>query len=140
MFFLSYGCDCGFGCRVAKVDEDLHLLNLRMRCPGCGQAGLEILDDSDLEKYGRLEIITAKSLFDASMGHGLPDQRSCSPDALKEIMLYGAITELDLQTSSANPHRSMISSMKVSKEGVEYQVYFATSTQGATVYKAVECK
>ena len=134
-----YACPCGAAFKVSKTDEDLHLLSLRMRCPdeSCVRGMFEIQDNDD---DGVL--ITAKELFALCSGRGTPKERQCSPERLRELLVGGHIKELEVEASSADPNRSLVSKMLV---GIDFGdpskavvVHFAMSSKGATIYKVTD--
>lgn len=138
--FVFYSCTCGLSYTINKKDEDLHLLALRMRCPNnkCDGDGLEIQnEDHGVRGVHR----SAKELFALCSGIGTPEERQCSPESLQELLVGGHIKELELEPSSADPNRSLISRMVV---GIDFgepsqsvAVYFAMSSRGATIYKVI---
>ena len=140
--FVFYSCTCGNSYTINKKDEDLHLLSLRMACPNnkCDGEGLEIQnEDHGVRGVHR----SASELFALTLGRGTPEERQCSPEALRELLVGGQIKELDVEASSADPNRSLISKMRV---GIDFgqepsksvMVYFAMSSRGATIYKVTD--
>lgn len=140
--FAYYSCDsCGMAFQVPKTDENLHLLSLRMRCPD--NTCEDKLQICDREKWaGAWVPIDAEALFAACSGVGVPAERKCSPSDL-EMLLGGTIRTMELEPSSADPNRSIISNMVVDldlgkEESRAVAVYFAMSTHGATIYKVTD--
>jgi hypothetical protein len=140
--FVFYSCTCGIAYTVAKNDEDLHLLSLRMQCPNnkCDGGGLEIQnEDHGVRGVHR----SAKELFALCSGRGTPKERQCSPAALEDLLLGARITGIDLEASTADPNRSLINSMVIGtdfgqEESKSVMVYFAMSSRGATIYKVID--
>lgn len=139
--FVYYSCKCGNAYKVNKTDKDLGLLTLRMRCPAdyskC--SGLEIQDSDNAEGVH----FTARELFTLCSGRGTEKERQCSPYALRDLLIGGRINDIQLAVSNSDPNRSIIDTMLIgidfaSEKSRGVAVYFATSTQGATIYKIIE--
>ena len=129
-----YSCQCGAKFRVNKMDEHLALLTLRMNCPkDCG-GWLEIADEP-VPVSGIWEV-SAKTLFEMTQGRGSALEKMCSPQRKETMLENSVIRALCLEPSPADPNRSIILNMTVqTTDGSRIVVYFATSTQGATIFK-----
>ena len=129
---LMYYCElCEHGYRVPASDPDRRLLNLVMPCPTKGCDGKIEFGDPKTIKQG--STMPAKILFEACMGHGFPEDRECSPEHLRSVLLNTEILSLELE--EAGPNRSFINSMEVENADGRHKVFFAMSTKGATIYK-----
>jgi len=140
--FVHYKClECGVAFKILKADVDLHLLAIRMRCPGPGRCTGRF-EVCEAAQAGNAGIIEAKELFKICSGLGQPKERQCSPQALDDLLVGSVIRSIASEASPSDPNRSIIDSMVV---GVDWgqkersvMVFFATSNQGATIYKVVE--
>lgn len=135
---LAYQCsECGSSYQVSRMDEELHLLLVVMPCPeSCCSGNVRVVDEPD----GKLpKKTTAKILFEACMGKGFPADRKCSPEALRDLLVGGFITSLDLYEINADQDRSIIKSMSVGiRDGKSCTIHFAMSNLGATIYKVIQ--
>lgn len=134
--FIKYECDvCGMSYDVSRMDKDLHLLSIRMPCPGfeC-TGGVQVVNDT-AEPPKRL---TAKILYEACMGRGFPEERRCSPEVLENLLVNSYITSVKLKGVDVDEDRSIIESMTVDHEDLKITIHFAMSNHGATVYKVIK--
>jgi len=136
--FVHYSCTCGMAFRITKADPDVGLLSLKMNCPGidCSKE-IQIIDAEEASELD-LQSLPAKALYVACMGRGFPEERCCSPEALKRLLVGGLISDIDLAPCSADEDRSIISSIQVDSMHGIHLIHFAVSTQGATIYKVTE--
>lgn len=132
---LMYFCKlCEHGYCVPAADPDKKLLNLLMPCPTRECSGK--IEYGDPQTTKQQATMPAKILFEACMGRGFPEDRECSPEHLRSVLLNGEIIALELE--EAGPNRSFILSMEVETEDAQHKVFFAMSTRGATIYKIEE--
>lgn len=132
MRILYYRCEtCQLSYAVDRSDADLHVLTVKMTCPTDECAGtMELVVG---QAPHRFSTISAKDLFAASRGRGLPKEKRCSPEALGPILLGKKIVGMEME--KVGDDRSVIDSLTV--EGGK-TIHFATSTRGATIYKVTE--
>lgn len=134
---IYYGCgscDAMFG--VEENDKDLHLLSLRMECPSCLEDKIQIIRHPTRQFIA--QVMSAKLLWQACKGLGLPDARSCSPDSVELLLRSATILAIEVE-ESPDPDRSLLSTITIDPlEGTPKKVYFGTSTRGATIYKVTE--
>lgn len=140
--FIFYNCKCGEAFGVPKIDENLHLLSLVMRCPdsSCSDK-LRVCDAAKV--YKGWKDLSAEDLFAACSGVGLPPEQQCSPVDLEMLLLGGIINAMELESSGSNPKRSIISNMVVGidpckEDSRAVKVHFAMSVHGATIYKVTD--
>lgn len=136
--FVYYTCDkCNLSYRVQKTDPELGLLTLKMPCPGVDCSEEVMITGT----FGGAKLIKAQALWEACMGRGFPEDRFCSPQALKKLLLNGVISELDLVEASSDADRSIINTMRVeTTQGPDFVIHFGASSHGATIFKAMEAE
>jgi hypothetical protein len=137
---ITYTCSCKKknSYDIPKTDPDLGLLSFRMRCPesDCPKDdGVVQLANSDKNKANKS--FSAQEFYKACMGGGFQEERTCSPNTLRALMVGSTILEIDVK-ESPNPDRSIINSIKISKGDVVQTVHFSISTNGATIYKVTK--
>jgi hypothetical protein len=133
---IKYECDvCGLSYDVSRMDKELHLLSIRMPCPGfeCN-GGVQVVNET-AEPPKKL---TARVLYEACMGRGFPEERYCSPEALEKLLVNSHITSVQLKEVAVDEDRSIIESMTVDTGDYKITLHFAMSNHGATIYKAIK--
>jgi hypothetical protein len=133
---ILYECDqCGLAYSVSRLDEELNLLTLRMACPGfeC-DGGVQVVNEAAEPP----KQMTARVLYEACMGRGFPEERHCSPEVLKNLLVNSYITDVDLKDVPADDDRSIIETMTVDTGSMVLTIHFAMSNHGATVYKVIK--
>jgi len=134
--FIKYECDvCGLSYEVSRLDKELHLLSIRMPCPGfeC-DGGVQVVNETS-EPPKKL---TSRVLYEACMGRGFPEERRCSPEVLENLLVNSYITSVKLRSVEVDEDRSIIESMTVDNGELRLTIHFAMSNHGATVYKVIK--
>jgi hypothetical protein len=117
------------------MDKDLSILSVLMPCPITACYGsVQVVQAAAATP----KVVSAKELFEACLGRGFKEERRCSPESLRKLLIGGVIEEVGLEEVSADEDRSIISTMTVSCDGLEMQVFFAMSRLGATIYKVIK--
>jgi hypothetical protein len=135
--FVLYHCKkCNAGYRVSIADADLSLLKDSMNCPNKAECKGRIKKVGETDQLAKFptKILTARELYAATMGVGLPQERVCSPKNLRKLLVGKKIVDLALAPSS-DPQRSFIYAITI--EGGKV-FHFAMSSQAATIYKMTE--
>jgi len=118
---------------MAEVDPDLSLFSPKVKvpCPVTWCPGY-----MTRRKRGPKSAVymKAKELFLLTMGRGALEERECNADVLSKLLVGSVISSVDL-VDMGEKNRSIVNSLTL-KGG--RTVHFATSTQGATIYKVTK--
>ena len=134
--FDYYRCNnCESDYFVPLDDPNRHLLKKTMRCPNYRECKgrIHLKASTNLRINLRL-VIDATSLFQATVGLGLPNERKCSPNDVKKALLGSRIKAVHLE-NAADPKKSLIMSLTLDNGKV---FHLSTSTRGAIIYKVTE--
>lgn len=101
-------------------------------CPWCGEQA-ELVDTVSPQALDKLQLADVSPLeaVAALNGLGLPDERECSPAAVRLLLEGATITSVQTRTIR-NSHRCVVDHL-VLVDGT--RVYLAASSYGATVYR-----
>lgn len=129
--FLLYRCDqCPAKYSVSKTDGDIQILTQTLRCPVAKCKGT-LKAGAWTTKGSAPRHMTAKDLYTAASGMGLPEETKCSPKDIRKLMIGKTIEELTIGPAS-NRMRSTL--MAITLEG-GIAVHLAPSPNGVTIYK-----
>lgn len=133
--FLCKKCKTSFS--VSALDPEAHLLKKIMRCPNADDC------KGKLREYAQTNIgmanspkVTALTLYQASLGVGMPQERICGSQDMRTLLVGAKIQNVHLE-DSPDPKRSIIYSISLNSGRV---VHLSTSVKGATIYKVTESK
>lgn len=128
---------CRIEYSVSVIDSHIDLLKKRMRCPSFDTCGGYLRLGAETNMKSNTIAIDAMSLYQASMGVGLPSEKKyCSPIYLRKLMTGKKIKAVTL-LSAGDSKRSIIVSIQLDNDKI---IYLASSTKGATVYKVTDVR
>lgn len=123
---------------VHMDDPNRHLIKKTMRCPNYRTCAGTIRHKTKWPESGvikgRTRHISAIELYQASAGIGLPEERKCSPKAMKKMLTGARIMNVMLETAP-DPNKSVLVSLALDNGKV---IFVTTSTKGALIYKVTE--
>jgi hypothetical protein len=112
-----------------------NLLKETMRCPTDGCVGsLKLSSRTNIKLGFEAPKVSALELYQATLGAGLPEEKKCSPAAMKKLLTGAKITSVHIEDAPAE-ERSILFSLTLSNKKV---VHLATSSLGATIYKVTD--
>ncbi len=124
---------CNSSWAVLRHDADIELLkSKKMRCPNHDVCQGYIYEITKLPKSSdKVTRLAAVTLWQGTMGVGLPEQRRCTPEELLKVM-KGAKIETAVLESASNPQRSIIHCLILDNGKT---IHFAPSPNGALIFK-----
>lgn len=125
---------------VSKLDPETFLLAVVINCPTCHKTINLITDDNFcIEPCNQIINLSAKELFRAANGLGLPDSEEVSVPRVNNLSKDSKILSVSLKQSTSG--KTIIEEMIITpfvRKGLfqrNYTLHFGTSVQGAVIYK-----
>ncbi len=115
---------------VNGMDPSIRILPVMLDCPRCRNP---ISVASKWEASSEVVVLSAEDLFRAANGLGLPDVENASEARVAHLLTEGKFVAVKL--SPVNNDRVIIETLTVKISENLYTLHFATSTNGATIYK-----
>lgn len=136
---------CSVAARVLGEDREVHTLvgpasewwPNNFKCVSCEgpakgvlESSLDHLDDAAMAPLKWREL-TAQELFSSQLGMGLPEERGCDFETVKDLLLNKKITQVKGVTVP-NTTRTVLEHV-IFEDGT--RMYFGAGPQGAVVYR-----
>lgn len=130
-------CSVTFRC-ICEPDEVATLRTAEAtsecKCPYCDKKLVPYMEhDADETLLKRVVDLSYSEMFPMLMGLGLPAQRDCNLELIKEILNKNTITSIaGTEIDTISGKRSIIHSIKLSNGTA---LYFGSSSHGAVCYR-----